>query len=153
MRWALLHRCPPPWSAAWRLWVESVQEGLCESWLVEAPQCQTYGYHQPRRNVADLVIAVPAGIDEHSAEGIQLLHRHGKFFAQQVHESGHARRSSSHYNSLDVLAARGRPEKVKGLLDFQRQNVGHTAQNLLLLFVRDTRQRFAFFQPLCVLEA
>src|SRR5215470_19180352 len=121
MRWALLHRCPPPWSGAWRLWVESVQEGLCESWLVEAPQCQTYGYHQPRRNVADLIIAVPAGIDEHSAEGIQFLHRHGKLFAQQVDKAGHPRRPARHDNPLDVFAARRGPEKVEGLLDFQGQ--------------------------------
>src|SRR5438874_10040323 len=72
---AARHPCPPPWSVAWRLWVVLFQEGLCESWLVEAPQCQTYCDHQPRRNVANLIITVPAGIDEHSAEGIQLFLR------------------------------------------------------------------------------
>src|SRR5207248_5930892 len=66
---AARHPCPPPWSVAWRLWVVLFQEGLCESWLVEAPQCQTYSNHQPRRDVADLIIAMPAGIDEHPAEG------------------------------------------------------------------------------------
>src|SRR5690349_23544959 len=96
--------CPRPSSAVLRLWVESVQEGLCESWLVEAPQRQTYSNHQPRRHVADLVIAVPAGIDEHSAEGIQFLHRHGKFLAQQIYEPGHAGGSPRHDNPLDVLA-------------------------------------------------
>src|SRR5215472_7196970 len=140
---AWLPRCPRPWSAAARPWVLFVQEGLCESWLVEAPQCQTNGNHEPRRNVADLVIAVPAGIDEHSAEWTQFLHRHGKLFAQQVDKAGHPRRPARHDNSLDVLAARRGPEKVERLLDFQGQNVGHAAQNLLLLFVGHARQGVA----------
>src|SRR5207237_2931556 len=110
---AARHPCTPPWSVAWRLWVVLFQEGLCESWLVEAPKCQTYCDHQPRRNVANLIITVPAGIDEHSAEGIQLFHRHGKFFAQQIYQPGHPRRPSRHDNTLDVFAARGGPEKVE----------------------------------------
>ena len=98
--------------------VELVQVGLFESWLVKAPQRQTYSNGKPRRHLADLVIAVPAGIDEHFAERIQLFHGHRKFFAEQVHQARNARRAPRYHNALDAFAAGRGPEEVKGLLDF-----------------------------------
>src|SRR6267154_5070090 len=142
--------CPPD---AVRSLVESVQEGLCESWLVEAPQRQTYGNGQPRRHFAYLVITVLAGIDHHFPKRIQLLHRHREFFPQQIHQARNARRSACHHDSLDVLAAGGCPEEVESLLNFRRQDVGNAAQYLLLLLVRDARQRITSLQPFRILEA
>src|SRR5258707_10835685 len=130
-----------------------VQEGLCESWLVKAPQCQTYGDDQPRSQLADLIIAMPAGIDEHFPKRIQFLYGHRKLFPQQVHQSGNAGRAAGHHNALDILTARRGAEEVECLLYFQRENVGNAAQNLLLLLVRHAWQRIALLEPLRVLEA
>src|SRR5215470_18807819 len=139
------HRYPPA-PAEWLL-AEFVREGLFESWLVEAPQREAYGNHQPWGYVTDLVIAVPAGIDEHSAKWVQLFHRHGELFAQQVNQARYPRRASRDHDSLNVFAARRGAEEVKRLLDFQRQDVGHASQNLLLLLVGNAGQRIASFQP------
>src|SRR5207245_815500 len=111
---------------------EFVQEGLCESWLVEAPQRQTYGNDQSRRHFAYLVITVLAGVDHYFAEWIQLFHRHGELFPQQVHQARNSRRPPRHHDSLDVLAASRCPEEVESLLNFQRQDIGNAAQYLLL---------------------
>ena len=96
---------------------------------------------------------MPAGIDEHFAERVQLFHGHGKLFAQQVHQAGNARRASRYHNALDAFAAGRGPEEVKRLLDFQCKNVRNAAQDLLLLLVGYARQRIAPLQALRILEA
>src|SRR5882762_6256525 len=96
-------------------WGDSVLIGLFESWLVEAPQRQAYGNSQPRSHIADLVIAVPAGIDEHFAERVQFFNRHRKFFPEQINQSRYARRAAGHHDALNIFTARRGTEKVEGL--------------------------------------
>src|SRR5260370_16882344 len=95
-----------------------VQEGLCESWLVKAPQCQTHGDDQPRSQLADLIIAMPAGIDEHFPERIQFLYVHRKLFPQQIHQPGNARPAPRHHTTLDILPTLPYAEEVNFLFYF-----------------------------------
>src|SRR2546426_12499914 len=94
----------------------------------------------------------PTGIDHDFAERIQLLDRHGEFFAQQVQQPGHSGRASSYVNSLNILPAGSGSEKVEGLLDFQDQDVGHRAQDGPALLPGNAGDVLAVLQPLGILE-
>src|SRR5260370_16882352 len=99
-----------------------VQEGLCESWLVKAPQCQTHGDDQPRSQLADLIIAMPAGIDEHFPERIQFLYGHRKLFPQQIHQPGNAAPAPRHHNPPDILSPRPAPKHATLLFFFHLEH-------------------------------
>src|ERR1700687_4207299 len=141
----------PP--AVLTLLVLFVRVGLCESWLVKAPECQSHGDGQSRSQLANLFLAMLGGIDQYSTERIKLFHRHREFFAQQVHQTRHTRGASRYHDALNVLSARRGTAKVKGLLEFKRQYVRYAAQYLLFLLIGNGGQRFALFESLRVFKA
>jgi len=98
----------------------------------------------PRRHFANLVITVLAGSISTRRKGFNSFHRQWRFFSQQVHQAG-TRAVRRHYDSLNIFAARGCPEEVKGLLNFQCQNVGRCAGSVAL-FIGDARQRSPLFK-------
>ena len=95
---------------------------------------------------------MPSRIDGNLAERVKLFHGHGELFAEQIHQSRDPRGAASHADALDVFAAGGGAEEIKGLLDLQGEDVRNRAEHLLALLFGDTGDGFTLLEALGVLE-